>query len=265
MRTTTLLAAAVALFTSSSALAGEDGLGLNLDLGLSSAYVFRGFNVFQESGQMDVRGLLAPGIGWSIGDTGISVGYWGAFQTNGANSKALVEGALGAEQDLFAAWDMDLSDSLALSVGACAYIYPLATEAAAGANVPVYIEPGVGLSWSGPVDAGLFAAYFLGVQDHPGIRGISYLYVQPSVGKSLELSDAVGLDLGVSYGFKLWKGGNDGASNVHDVLVSAAVPISLPAGLYLSPNVNGGWTNLVGMDFTDGLVVFGGINVGVDL
>ncbi len=214
---------------------------------------------------MDVRGLLAPGIGWSIGDTGLSVGYWGAFQTNGANSKALVEGALGAEQDLFASYDIGLTDFLGLSVGACAYIYPLATEEASGADMPVYIEPAVGLSWSGPVDAGLTAAYFLGVQDEPGIRGISYLYLQPSVGKSLELSDAVGVDLGLSYGFKLFKEGNEGASNVHDALVSVAVPISLPASLYVSPNVNGGWTNLEGLDFGEGLVVFGGLNLGVDL
>ena len=52
----------------------RESIGLNLDLGFATAYVFRGANVFQEDGQMNQNMLIAPGITWSIFDTGLSIG-----------------------------------------------------------------------------------------------------------------------------------------------------------------------------------------------
>jgi uncharacterized protein (TIGR02001 family) len=256
---------ALMLVAPGTALAGDDAIGLNLDLGVASAYLFRGFNVFQEDGQMNQNAMVAPGLTYAVGDTGLSVGYWGAFQVLGSNIGANIDGALGAEQDLYASYDMALNDALSLSAGLCYYFYPLADADMNGASVPSYLEPAVSLGWAGPVDVSLGAAYFWGVQDQPGIRGISYLYVPVSVGKSLSLSDSVGLDLSAGYGFKLWKGGNDGAANVHDVLIGAGVPIALGERAYLAPAVNAAWTDLGDLGIGDELAVFGGLNVGVDL
>ena len=245
--------------------AGRESIGLNLDLGYATAYVFRGANVFQEDGQMNQNMLLAPGITWSIFDTGLSIGYWGAFQISGDNIGANIDGALGVEQDLFLAYELSLPHDLGLSFGLVYYFYPAADENVAGASVPSYLEPGVGFGYFGVLDVGINIAYFLGLQDEPGIRGISYLYINPYVGKSFDLDEHVGLVLGLGYGFKLFKEGNDGAANVHDVTLTIGVPIRPTEIFYITPGVNLAWTNIPSEDFGGELVFWGGLNVGVDL
>lgn len=243
----------------------RESIGLNLDLGFATAYVFRGANVFQEDGQMNQNMLLAPGITWSIFDTGLSIGYWGAFQISGNNIGANIDGALGVEQDLFLAYELSLPHDLGLSFGLVYYFYPAADENVAGASVPSYLEPGVGFGYFGVLDVGINIAYFLGLQDEPGIRGISYLYVNPYVGKSFDFNEHIGLTLGLGYGFKLWKEGNDGAANVHDVTLTIGVPIRPAELFYITPGVNFAWTNVPSEDFGGELVFWGGLNLGVDL
>jgi hypothetical protein len=84
------------------------GYGLNIDVMYSTLYVFRGYNVFQDSSQMDQHGFLAPSITWSVFDTGLSIGYWGAFQLYGERRRAMIHEAIGAEQDLYLTYDFDL-------------------------------------------------------------------------------------------------------------------------------------------------------------
>lgn len=240
-------------------------IGLNLDLGFATAYVFRGANVFQQDGQMNQNMLIAPGITWSIFDTGLSIGYWGAFQISGDNIGANIDGALGVEQDLFIAYELSLPHDLGLSFGLVYYFYPAADEKVAGASVPGYLEPAVGFGYFGVIDAGLNVAYFLGLQDEPGIRGISYLYLNPYLGKGFDFNEHVGLSLGLGYGFKLFKEGNDGAANIHDVTLTVGVPIRPAEIFYITPGVNLAWTNIPGEDFGGEIVFWGGINVGVDL
>jgi uncharacterized protein (TIGR02001 family) len=278
-----LVVAAGAGVISGSALAQDEpdvdegdgsAVGINIDLGWASHYVFRGWNVFQEGEQLDPNGLIAPGITWSIFDTGLYLGWWAAFQTNGDNIGDNIDGALGAEQDLFAGWEYAIIDELTISVGLVYYFYPGAEEDIAGAKVPSYLEPGAGVCWSTVVDLGLNVSYFLGIQDEPGIRGISYLYLNPYVGKSFELSERFGLDLSLGYGFKLWKEGNDGASNVHDIIASVGLPIAISGGFYVNPAVYFTWTNIEDVDngdgtiteygFADEFIVYGAINVGID-
>jgi len=50
--------------------------------------------------------------------------------------------------------------------------------------------------------------------------------------------------------------------NRYDVLVGAAVPITVVGPLYLEPSISWAWTDLPTVPFGDEMVVFGGINVG---
>lgn len=273
-RAATILAAVVAFMAGLSARAEEpqeleqevdteQPLGIDAELGYASAYVFRGFNVFQENGQMDQHMLIAPGISWSIFDTGLTVGYWGAFQISGGNKNIRdnIDGGLGAEQDLYLTYEFAITDALTAGAGVFYYFYPGADEDLTGASVPMYLEPGANVSYSTVLDLGLNVSYFLGLQDEPGIRGISYLYINPTVGKSFELGSRVGLDVSAGYGFKLFKEGNDGAGNVHDVLLEIGVPISLNESFALSPKVSSSWTNIEGAEdkFQDGIIVWGSL------
>jgi hypothetical protein len=244
--------------------AENDGIGLNLDLGFATAYVFRGLNVFAEDEQLDPHMLLAPGVTWSIFDTGLSVGYWGAYQISGDNLSEKIDAGLGSEQDVILGYALGLPADLTLSFGLTGYIYPWADKAEAGTECPVYVEPLAGLSWAGPLDLSLRVSYIVGLQEE--IRDFSYLYVNPRIGRTFALGERVQLALGLGYGFKFWKPGNDGAVNVHDVAIDLALPIAVAGPLYVTPSVHTGWTNLGGsMEFADELYVYGGLNVGVNL
>jgi hypothetical protein len=257
--------------TSSTALAPvvpeadseDDAIGLNLDLGFASAYVFRGINVFQKDSQLDQHMLLAPGVTWAIFDTGLSIGYWGAYQISGGAISDRIDAGLGAEQDAILGYSLGLPHDLALSFGVTGYLYPWADETEAGTECPFYLEPGAGIAWAGPIDLSLKASYMLGLQGE--IRDFSYLYVNPRIGKTFAFGARVKLSVGLGYGFKRWQEGNDGAGNVHDVAVDVALPIDIASGLYVTPSVHAGWTNLVDRELEDELFVYGALNVGVNL
>ncbi len=125
--------------------------------------------------------------------------------------------------------------------------------------------------------------HFAGVQDEPTIWGSSYLYVNPSLSKSWELDEHVGLDLALGYGLKVPNEGMEGRDNIHDVTFTAATPIH-PGGpsAYVTPSVELAWTN-VG-DVTDeetgevidggaidergvgdGFVLWAAVNLGLDI
>jgi len=244
----------------------ESGLlGLNLDLGLHSAYLFRGYNVFQEDSQLDPHMLVAPGVLWTVGDTGLALGYLGSFQATGGNIGDVLDVGLGGEQDLYATYMTELGGGLSVGGLLTAYLYPFADKDLTGSGCPLYLEPGVKVAWSNVVDLSLTVAYFYGVQDEPAIRGISYLYVNPVVATTVALADGLDLGLKLSYGFKLFKEGNDGMSNVHDLALVANLPINVTDTFYVTPAVTLGWTNIEGKDFGDGLAVVGGVNLGVNL
>ncbi|MBU1238084.1 hypothetical protein KJ865_00110, partial [Myxococcota bacterium] len=87
------------------AKAEESSLGLNAELQVSSAYVFRGLNVFQKTSQMNQNMLLAPGVTWSVFETGITIGYWGAYQLTGDNRSLNTDVGLNLEQDLYVTYE----------------------------------------------------------------------------------------------------------------------------------------------------------------
>lgn len=236
----------------------EDKMGINVELGYASAYLFRGYNVFQKEGQSDQHMLLAPGLSWAIMDTGLTIGYWGAFQITGDNADDVVDAGLGMEQDIYATYEMTLPGDVGLAFGVLAYLYPGADEDIVGTSMPTYIEPSVAATYTQFVDMSLSIAYFFGVQDEPAVRGISYLYVNPSVGKSFELHSLVALDVALSYGFKLFKEGNEDMSNVHDITLNVGAPVELDGTFYVVPSVNMAWTNVKETDLADELAYWGG-------
>jgi len=234
--------------------------------------------MFQKDSQMDPHMLLAPGASWAIGDSGVTVSYWSAYQLTGTNMSANTDGALNDEQDLILTYDLELPSNVGLSLGLAAYLYPAADPNVMGTSVPVYLDPVIAVSYPTAVDLRLAVSYFAGLQDEPTIWGISYLYVNPAVAKSLELGDRVGLDLSLGYGLKLPNEGMKGRDNVHDVTFTAALPIH-PGGptAYVAPSIGVAWTNVEDVTddesgaviddqgFADGFVVWAALNLGLDI
>jgi len=253
-----------------SGVAAAQPLGLNFDVGVATAYLFRGYNVFQRDGQLDQHLMIAPGVSWAVFDTGLSLIYWSAYQISGSNIDANLAGGLGAEQDLIALYEYSLTDEMTLAGGLAYYFYPLADDAVVGASVPSFLEPVLSFAYSGIVDASVSALYLFGLQDVPAVRGISYLYLNPSIGKSVELLDKLSLEAKLSYGYKLFLQGNEGASNAHDVLFAWRLPFAVKKDFYITPSIGVAWTNIEGnaanpRGFEDGVALFGGLNVGAEL
>jgi hypothetical protein len=242
------------------------GAGVNLDLGFATHYVFRGLNLFAEEAQLDANTLLAPGVTWAVADTGLSLGWWAAFQLNG-NVRDNIDAGAGAEQDLFATYEFGLTDTVALGFQMYAYMYPFADEEVAGTDgLPVWLEPGASVTWSTAVDLGLTVTYMAGVQD--ANAEYSYLYLSPSVGRSFALDEAetLSLDLAASFGYKAWLRADEKLQdNTFDVGIKAGLTWYATDIFYLTPAVGFAWTNLAGLGFADEFIVFGLLNVGVDL
>lgn len=247
-----------------SQAASPKPLGLTLEMGYATSYIFRGLNVFGDR-QLDPYTMFGPSITYVVPGTSLSLGYWGGFQVNGKNLGNKLASAAGGEQDLWLNYDLSLPRSFTLCLGATAYLYPMAKASAVGVAYPVYLEPRVGASWTGPVTVSLNVMYFLGLQDTAAVRGISYLYVNPKVSKVFQFRPVVALDLSLSYGFKYFIDGNDGRDNIHDVMLRAGVPIRPAGKLYLTPGFGAAWTSFRNRSFTEGFALYGFLNVGVEL
>lgn len=243
------------------------GIGLNLDLLASSAYVFRGANLFGYDAdgvlqQMALHPLVAPSLTVS-GDRGVYAGMFWAFQTLGDNRQLNVESGYGNEMDLYLGWDGWSFAEEAFSVAPMltAYTYPFSTSEAAGAYFATWMEPSVALTWSTAVDVGLNVAYCWGLQ----APDTSYAYFGPSVSTEIALGDSAALTPTVMGGYKLFRGGSQGVDNVLDVEVDVELSWSPTDWLYLTPAVHGAWTNLVDRPFSEEYVAWGSLNVGTDL
>jgi hypothetical protein len=250
-----------------TAQAGEPGgqqLGLAFDVGLASAYVWRGWNLFQDESQKDPNLLLAPGVTWSLGDSGFSVGYWSAWQLTGPNRGALIDAGTGAEQDVILSYSRSLTDRVSAAFGLTGYLYPLADEEIAGTAVPAFLEPAVGLSWEGPVTASLNVAWFHGIQE--ALAGYRNVYLRPGLAWSHGLGARANLEVSGGFGTKLFTDVEAPVeTNTMDVLLGAAVPVDLGGGVYLKPSLNVAWTEIKGAGFMEGLAPWAGLNLGCEL
>ena len=219
----------------------EKSAGVNVDVGFSTIYNFRGLNTFMENSLMDQNALFAPSLTWSIFDTGLYLGYWGAYQLSGDNKSAMVDIGLGHEQDLFLGYDLGLANDLVTLSFAFTYIfYPFADETVAGTKNPSIIEPLVGISIATVLDLGLNISYFHSLQKE--IKGLRHAYFKLSAGKSFSFNDTFGMDLGIALGIKAWV--EDVDFNRVDLNFSWGIPIQLTKQLYVTPAVNLSWTDL---------------------
>ena len=234
--------------------------GVTIDVGLASVYNFRGLNTFGID-QSDQYAVFSPSITWAIFDTGLSLGYWGAYQINGDNMKANVDGGAGHEQDIILGYGIDwLDGSLALGATLTAFLYPFADEDIAGTTCPTYIEPSVILSYASVLDFSLQVAYFAGIQDE--IKDFRYLYVRPYISKTFQLTKKVSQTIGVGYGYKLFNDRNKMKDNVHDIAFDLATTIAITDSYYITPAIRGGWTNLANKSAAEEYFLLASINTG---
>jgi len=233
----------------------DEGLGLTLTTGVSSIYNWRGRNLFADNGkQNDQNALFSVGASYAFGD--FSLSYWGGYQILGDNLGDNIDFAVGAEQDLLLGWETELAADLTLGTTLALYFYPLAKE------TTTYLEPSATVTYSMDVDLRLGLFYYYGVQET--IDYDRYLYVNPAVDKSIELGEALSLDLTGAFGLKVPTGDAAKAfydkTNAMDALVSAALSYSINDGMTVAPKVNFGWTNIDGKDFADTLMTYGGVD-----
>ncbi len=252
-------------------------LGLSLELGLASGFLFRGYNVFQSSGQLDPTLTIQPEIDWVIGETGITVGYWGLYQLTGDDVETHIDGGSGAEQGLYVHYARPLTGALTLSAWLSWYFYPGATEEAAGAVFPCYLEPGAGIHLRTLVGLGMDLSFLGGLQS--GISQYSYLYLNPYVDHTFELLDTLWIEARLGFGYKLFtEDPSVVADNMFDVTAAATLTWVIGGRFYAKGRFGATWTSIeereetddqgltttVDPGFTDEVAFFGGVGAGVE-
>jgi hypothetical protein len=240
--------------SASPVASAPEAIGLTLGVGIETAYCFRGLNLFKADSQRDMHGLFEPSLTYTVPGTGLSFGYWGGYQVNGANSADLIAAGVGHEQDVIVGYSGELVESLTLAGVLTAYIYPFARKDEAGTAVPTYLEPGVSLAYSGPLDMALAVAYMAGLQS--AIENYRYLYLNPTVGKTFDLSGVADLAMGVGFGFKIYNYPSRMPENRFDIRFDWSVPLDLGGGLTVTPGAHFGWTDLHGGPPADGYLVW---------
>ncbi len=181
-----MMAIVVAGMTAASMLIAADA---SLSVDFASAYVFRGatFN----DGFVVQPGLEVGGLG------GLSIGAWGNLDIDDYDG-AVADGQF-QEVDLYGSYAIPC-EVLDLSIGYTEYTYP-----SGGGDADR--EVGISAGFCAGLDFG--ASVFYGVDG--GIE--DSLYVELSAGKSFELTDMVGLDLGATVGYASPDEGEDGFSH----------------------------------------------------
>jgi hypothetical protein len=233
----------------------ESQVGLEVEVEVASAYVFRGFNVFGSEPRAQ-RASVFPSATVTAGS--ISGGFWGAYQLSGDNALQKVDEGFGAETDLWLSYEGSAGD-LGYSALLLYYVFPFADEATAGAAVPMYLEPGVGVSYSTAVDVGLDISYFRGLQ--AATASLSYLYIHPSASKEIDLPGGRTLSLGGAFGYKLWTNDPDAEDNTYDVQLD--VKMTIPFGnAYVAPAAHVAWTNVAALGLGDEIIVWAGVHLG---
>jgi hypothetical protein len=243
---------------------GESRQLLNVDVEASSAYVWRGINVFGEDQNTQAFSVF-PSLTATFG--ALSLGYWGAFQLSGDNKSLNVDEGRGAENDFILKYTGWLNDDLALSAMLTYWVYPFADEEAAGTATPMYLEPGAGISYLAGADLGLYVGYYRGLQEV--IQQNSFLYINPSIGKSFPLSGDLGLAVGLSAGYKVFTEDPPAEDRAFDLALnlSMAIPFS---DMYITPQIHAAYATrdeevVPDAEFSDSFVAWAGVHVGYDV
>jgi hypothetical protein len=232
----------------------EEGPSLTLDLGLGSAYVWRGANVWGNRTSTQHFSLF-PSVAYANGD--FTAFYWGAYQVTGRDKGFKLDAGYGAEQDLGVSYSVAMGEQLSALFAATLYLYPLAKEDVAGTALPATVEPAVTLAYEGPATFGLAVSYFRGLQDSTDT--FSHIYLSPLVSKDLELSELLTLTLGASAGYKLWTNSVGQDADENDFDVQANVGVTYTRGdLYVTPALHASWSDIE----DNPVAAWGTVNVG---
>jgi hypothetical protein len=241
----------------------SDGL-LNLDLEAASAYVWRGINVFGVDQNTQVFSVL-PSLSATFG--AVTLGYFGAFQLSGDNKSALVDSGVGGQNNLILKYSGSLDNGLAYSAMATYWFYPFADEEVTGTSTPMYLEPGVGISYLAGADLGLYVGYYRGLQTVT--EPASFLYINPSIGKTFPLSDDIGLALGLSGGYKIFT--NDPPVEDYALDLAFNVSVAIPFDdAYITPQFHAAYVTrdedaVPDAEFSDSFIAWLGVHVGYDI
>lgn len=237
---------------------------LNVDVEGASAYVWRGINVFGVQQNTQAFSVF-PSLTATFG--ALSLGYWGAFQLSGDNKSALVDQGVGAENDFILKYSGWLNENLAYSAMLTYWVYPFANEEAAGTATPMYIEPGAGISYLTGADLGLYVGYHRGLQTV--IEPASFVYINPSIGKTFPLSRGIGLALNASAGYKIFTDDPPNEDRAFDLglHVSVAIPLS---NMYITPQLHAAYVTrdneaVPNPQFRDSFIAWAGVHVGYDV
>jgi len=246
---------------------------INLDVEAASAYVWRGINLYGEN-QNTQNFSVFPSLTAAFG--GFSIGYFGGFQLTGDNKSEVVDRGTGAEQDLILKYSGSFADNLTYSAGLVYWLYPFADKDVANTDLPMFIEPGVGATYAtAPVDLGLYIGYYRALQDVK--KADSFVYISPSLARSLPLTGDISLALGLSAGFKAYtdlQSGQDGDRTFDLTLnVGATLPFS---DMYVTPQLHAAFATRVddldpiasgnqGPGFSDEFVAWAGVHVGYNI
>ena len=245
---------------------------INLDVEAASAYVWRGINLYGED-QNTQNFSLFPSLTATFG--GLSIGYFGGFQLTGDNKEAKVDGGTGAEQDLILKYSGSLNDKLSYSAGLVYWLYPFADPDVTNTDLPMYLEPGVSATYATAVDLGLYVGYYRALQEvnFPA----SFVYINPSLAKSVPLSADISLALSLSAGFKLYTNLEDGQDGDRPFDLTLNVGTTLPfADMYVTPQLHAAFATRVddldpvapgdqGPEFSDEFVAWAGVHVGYNI
>lgn len=241
--------------------------GLSAELEIATSYIFRGANLFANSVEgknSDPNMRLSPVLTWAVPDTGLSLGYWGAFQLNGDNVGDNIDAAVGAEQDLWINYVHSINEQWDLAFGLASYIYPFADKETAHARVPLQLDPGLAVIFHNLVDVALKANYMHLVQEPVNHGAYRYIYLNPEVAKQVEIiKDELSISATLGFGYKIF---NDNLveNNKYDVLCTIVAPYHLKDGFYLRPGIGLAWTNIAESDFGEEVAYWGQLAFGAE-
>ena len=216
-------------------------LELEISIELASAYVFRGYNVFQAEHQREQKWVERPLVVWTVRGTGLSVGYAAANQITGDNLGSNVSAGLGAEQDLFGEYEFGRNARWGAAAELVLVAYPEADKRVTGTAVPFFVSASVEPRYRHR--AFLYLGYLRGFRHGPLDR--DQVYLNPRVEKRFAFGDRVELALQLGAGLKILQlNAGQVKDNMFDVLAAATMYYALNDVLYVGAKIGWAWTNL---------------------
>jgi hypothetical protein len=131
----------------------------------------------------------------------------------------------------------------------------------------MYLEPGAGISYLAGADLGLYVGYYRGLQSVT--EPASFLYINPSIGKTFPLNSELALALGLSGGYKIFTNDPPIEDRVLDLALNLSVAIPFE-DTYITPQLHAAYATrdedaVPDADFGDSFIAWAGVHVGHDI